>query len=147
MRTFVDRPGNSLGVKERCLGCGVDHNPASTAFILRAVENPKRMSARACFFESPTETFREFNRLSNMLVWMGTHLTIIVRIGRNIKFTSVNGDLLRYRFRRCVVCLQLLLLRPFPAGVGDSPEVDFDLKVVAYYPSYRSYTGHTSFTR
>lgn len=28
-----------------------------------------------------------------MLVWMGTHLTIVVRIGRNIKFKSVNGDL------------------------------------------------------
>ncbi len=51
------------------------------------------MSTRARFFKSPTQTFREFNRLSNVLVWMGTHLTIVVRIGRTIKFKSDNGDL------------------------------------------------------
>ena len=45
MRTFIDRPDDSLGMKERCLGCGVNHNSASPAFTLRAVENPKRMSA------------------------------------------------------------------------------------------------------
>ncbi len=93
MRTIVDCTHNSLGMKERCLRCGVDHNPASPAFILRAIENPKRMSTRSGFFKNPTQTFCEFNRLSNVFVWMGTHPTIVVRIGRTIKFKFVNGDL------------------------------------------------------